>query len=65
MCLQVFNVLIASSFSHADRYLLFDQTKHAKSARDVLTLTSFNKRSRIFLRFTLTNKKVRNKHKIT
>ena len=65
MCLQVFNVLIASSFSHADRCLLFDQTKHAKSARDVLTLTSFNKRSRIFLRFTLTNKKVRNKHKIT
>jgi len=45
--LQVLNLFIASSTSCADRYLLFNQTKHAK----VLSLTSFHKISRIFLRF--------------
>ena len=45
--LQVLNLFIASSTSRADRYLLFNQTKHAK----VLSLTSFHKISRIFLRF--------------
>ena len=46
-----FNMFIASSSSHADRYLLFDQTKHAKFGREVSSLTSFNKTSRIFLHF--------------
>ena len=38
--LQVFNLFIASSSSRADSYLFLDQTKHAKSAREVLSLTS-------------------------
>ena len=42
MGLQTFKLFIASLSSCADRYLLFDQTKHAKSARKVLSLPSFN-----------------------
>ena len=50
--------------SHADRYLLFNQTKQAKSASGDLSLTSFIKIAWIFLPFT-TKKRSHMKHERT
>ena len=50
--------------SHADRYLLFNQTKQAKSASGDLSLTSFIKIAWIFLPFTI-KKRSHMKHERT